>query len=339
MPKTHFTNITSRVSRNFGWVTGWFAAVLCTGALAQTPEVPAAASYPLQLSEIRVRDPFILADAAAQTYYLYAQCGNRRKQDALGLGVEVYRSKDLIRWSEPQLAFERPKANFWGGVDIWAPEVHKFGDSYFMFVTFPGRQGGRGTQILGAARPEGPFRLAGVTANTPPEQQCLDGTPWIDPDGTHWLVYCNEWTTVRDGTVRAVRMANDWTARQGESVLLFKASEAPWVRPFKPGGAEFVTDGPFLHRTQTGKLLMIWSSFRKGGDYAVGVAESASGTVQGPWRHAAEPLYGEDGGHGMILRDFAGNLLLVLHKPNGGNRERAQLLKLKEVNDHLVVEP
>jgi len=61
--------------------------------------------------------------------------------------------------------------------------------------------------------------------------------------------------------------------------------------------------------------------------------------VQGPWRHAADPLYGEDGGHGMILRDFAGNLLLVLHQPNGGNRERAHLLKLKEENDHLVVEP
>jgi hypothetical protein len=53
---------------------------------------------------------------------------------------------------------------------------------------------------------------------------------------------------------------------------LFRASEAPWVRPYQPGN--FVTDGPFLHRTKAGKLLMIWSSFRKGGDYAIGVAES-----------------------------------------------------------------
>jgi hypothetical protein len=39
----------------------------------------------------------------------------------------------------------------------------------------------------------------------------------------------------------------------------------------------------------------------------------------------------------MILRDFSGNLLLVLHQPNGGP-ERAQLFKLKEQNDRLVVE-
>jgi len=292
----------------------------------------------MHLSEIRVRDPFILADQISKTYYLYAQCGNRRNNDSVGLGVEVYRSKNLVNWSAPELAFERPSSNFWGGVDIWAPEVHKFGDSYFMFVTFPGRKGGRGTQIMRASHPEGPFMIAGETANTPPEQQCLDGTPWVDPDGTRWLVYCHEWTQVKNGAVRAVRMTDDWTARQGESILLFRASEAPWVRPYRAGGGEFVTDGPFLHRTQGGKLLMIWSSFRKGGDYAVGVAESESGAVKGPWRHSEDVLYGEDGGHGMILRDFSGNLLLVLHKPNGGNRERAQLLKLKEEGSRLVVE-
>ncbi|MEI8241265.1 MAG: glycoside hydrolase family 43 protein [Actinomycetota bacterium] len=243
----------------------------------------------------------------------------------------------LVNWSQPELAFERPMSGFWGGVDIWAPEVHKFGDSYFMFVTFPGREKGRGTQIMRADRPQGPFRINGTTANTPPDQQCLDGTPWIDADGTHWLVYCNEWTQIGNGTVRAVRMTNDWTARQGESILLFKASEAPWVRPYNPGRNEFVTDGPFLYRSKGGKLLMIWSSFRKGGNYAVGVAESDSGTVKGPWRHSPDILYGKDGGHGMIFRDFSENLLLVLHQPNGGNRERAQLLKLKEENDRLVV--
>jgi len=82
---------------------------------------------------------------------------------------------------------------------------------------------------------------------------------------------------------------------------------------------------------------MIWSSFRKGGNYAVGVAESDSGTAKGPWRHSPDVLYGKDGGHGMIFRDFSENLLLVLHQPNGGNRERAHLLKLKEDNGRLVV--
>lgn len=316
---------------------GLLVAGLMVLLAAQVTSAEDKMAYPLKLSEIRVRDPFILADAATKTYYLYAQCGNRQRNDALGRGVEVYCSRDLAAWSEPELAFERPRTGFWGGVDIWAPEVHKFGESYFMFVTFPGRKGGRGTQILRASRPEGPFTVAGEAANTPPEQQCLDGTAWVDPDGAHWMIYCHEWTSIRDGAVRAVRMTGDWTARAGEPILLFHASEAPWVRPFNAGGSEFVTDGPFLHRAGNGKLLMIWSSFRKGGDYAVGVAESESGTVRGPWRHRPDVLYGEDGGHGMILRDFSGNLLLVLHQPNGGNRERAQLLKLSEADGRLTV--
>ena len=39
-------------------------------------------AYPLRLSEIRVRDPFILADSASRNYFLYAQCGNRRHHQA-----------------------------------------------------------------------------------------------------------------------------------------------------------------------------------------------------------------------------------------------------------------
>lgn len=294
-------------------------------------------TYPLKLADIRVRDPFILADQASKTYFLYAQCGNRRNDDRIGLGVEVYRSKDLANWSQPEVAFERPKSNFWGGVDIWAPEVHKFGDSYFMFVTFPGRVKGRGTQILRADRPEGPFAVNGDDANTPPDQQCLDGTPWIDSDSTHWLVYCNEWSDIGDGTVRAVRMTDKWTARRGESILLFRASEAPWVRSLNPGRTEFVTDGPFLYRTKGGKLLMIWSSFRKGGNYALGLVESESGTVKGPWRHSKDLLFADDGGHGMIFRDLGGNLTLVLHRPNGGNLERAHMFRLNDENNRLSV--
>ena len=299
-----------------------------------SPAMPA--EFPLTLSEMRVRDPFILADKATSTYYLYAQHGNRLNNDRVGTGVEVYRSKNLINWSKPETVFQRPAENFWGGVDIWAPEVHKLGNEYLMFVSFPGRDGGRGTQILRAPKPEGPFVLAGEGANTPPEQRSLDGTPWIEADGSHWLVYCHEWSQVHDGVVRAVQMTKDWTARQGESVQLFKASEVPWVRSI--GENNYVADGPFLYRTKDGKLLMIWSSFRKGGDYAVGMVESESGTVKGPWRHSPEPFFPDNGGHGMIFRDFSGNLLLALHQPNHGTSERLRLLKLKEENGSLVVD-
>jgi arabinan endo-1,5-alpha-L-arabinosidase len=288
---------------------------------------------------MRVRDPFIVADRESQTYYLYVQGGNRRNQDNADFGIEAYCSKDLVHWSEPKEVFERPKKGFWGSPPIWAIEVHKFDGAWFMFATFVGRSGGRGAQILRADKPDGPFVVLGDQANTPPEQQCLDGTPWIDADGTHWMIYCHEWVQIKDGGMLAVRMKDDWTARIGEPITLFHASQGPWVRPVS-NAVNFVTDGPFLHRMKNGTLVMIWSSFVKGHGYGVGQAISKSGTVAGPWRHVEKPLVGgagEDGGHSMILHDFSSELLLVFHQPNGGSLERPKIYRLKEENDILVL--
>lgn len=133
--------------------------------------------------------------------------------------------------------------------------------------------------------------------------------------------------------------------RIGEPLTLFHASQAPWVHPY-PKADTYVTDGTFLHRMKNGTLVMIWSSFvsakgKKG--YAIGQAVSESGTVAGPWRHVKKPLFGgkgEDGGHAMILRDFSGNLLLVFHQPNtdSSERERAQIYRIKEAGDLLVMD-
>ena len=302
--------------------------------------------YPLSLADIRAREPLIFGDRESQTYYLYAQGGNRALNDEADLGVEVYCSRDLVRWSEPKPVFERPKQGFWGKPAIWAPDVHKLDGVYYMFASFNGR-GGRGMQILRAEKPDGPFVVNGEHANTPPEQRALDGTPWIDTDGTHWMVYCHEWSQIKDGGVLALRMSKDWSRPIDEPLTLFHASQAPWVHPY-PRSDTYVTDGTFLHRMKNGTLVMIWSSFvsakgKKG--YAIGQAVSESGTVVGPWRHAETPLFGgqgEDGGHAMLLRDFAGNLLLVFHQPNIDPEdlkpERPQILRLEEAGNTLMMD-
>jgi hypothetical protein len=83
-------------------------ALTLSGAL----QLPAAGSgeFPLKLEDIRVRDPFILAEDG--TYYLYAQGGNRARKDSADLGIEVYRSRDLVHWSEPKQVFALPKEGF-----------------------------------------------------------------------------------------------------------------------------------------------------------------------------------------------------------------------------------
>ena len=81
---------------------------------------------------------------------------------------------------------------------------------------------------------------------------------------------------------------------------------------------------------------MIWWSFGKGG-YTVGVAASTSGKLRGPWVQQAEPVYASDGGHGMIFKRFDGQLMMVLHQPNGRGLERARLFELEDTGETLKI--
>ena len=154
-------------------------------------------------------------------------------------------------------------------------------------------------------------------------------------DGVPYMVYCHEWVQVKDGTVEIIQLKDDLSETVGDPVHLFDGSDAPWGRK-SPQWHCYVTDGPFLYRSKSGKLLMIWSSFGKGG-YTVGVASSTSGKLRGPWIQQAEPLYASDGGHGMIFKRFDGQLMMVLHQPNGRGLERARLFELEDTGETLKI--
>jgi hypothetical protein len=72
---------------------------------------------------------------------------------------------------------------------------------------------------------------------------------------------------------------------------------------------------------QPPRLLLIWSSFGEQ-QYAIGLAESASGRLRGPWKQLSQPLFETNSGHGMIFRTLDQRLLLVLHQPNTSPLER-----------------
>lgn len=284
--------------------------------------------------QIQMRDPFVLRHDAEGCYYLY---GSTDKNIWRGpaTGFDVYRSRDLQAWEGPFPAF-RPEPDFWSDTNYWAPEVHAYRGKYYMFATFKAEGVCRGTQILVADHPLGPFRPHSDGPVTPRDWECLDGTLHVDEDGRPWMVFCHEWVQVRDGTVEAMPLSDTLDRAVGEPVTLFAATSAGWVEAVK-NGAGFVTDGPFLHRGRDGSLLMLWSSFR-GGRYAQAIARSASGRVEGPWVQEPEPLYESDGGHGMIFETFEGELRLALHTPNKTPDERPIFIALREEGGRLVCE-
>ncbi len=276
-----------------------------------------------RLRDLRLRDPFVLPAAGEGWYYLYGST-DPNTWFGPGTGFDAYRSRDLERWEGPFRVFTPPEG-FWGTENFWAPEVHEVAGRLFMFATFRGAAG-RGTAVLAADAPLGPFLPHSDGAVTPRGQDALDGTLFADQEGGLWLVYCHEWHQSVDGSVCALRLSRDLRGAAGEPATLFTASQAPWTVPIKEG--YHAADGPFLHRAEDGALFMLWSSFGAFG-YGQGVAVSSGGLL-GPWRHRPIPIWEADGGHGMTFRSFEGALKMTLHHPNQTGYERALVLDVEE---------
>ena len=100
-----------------------------------------------------------------------------------------------------------------------------------------------------------------------------------------------------------------------------------------------VTDGPFVFRTKTGKLGMLWTSWIYG-VYTQGVAYSKSGTLNGPWVHESAPITPPNFGHGMLFRTFEVRLLMVIHshsKVNGRTIRIPHLFPVDDSGDKIIV--
>lgn len=285
--------------------------------------------------EIQIRDPFVVPVPEEGKYYLYGST-DKDAWTGPGVGFDCYASPDLCEWEGPSPAF-RPPGDFWGVTQFWAPEVHRWRERYFMFASFKAAGICRGTQVLVADCPRGPFRPHSDGPVTPRNWECLDGTLFVDEAGKPWMVFCHEWVQVHDGRMCAMPLTDDLRAAAGVPVLLFTASQAPWVAPVPAGKGDFITDGPFLHRTLDGQLLMLWSSAGRDG-YAIGVAKASSGRLEGPWRQQEQPLFGKDGGHGMLFRTFDGRLTLTIHQPNSTPHERPIFLPMREHDGTLAVD-
>ena len=282
----------------------------------------------LKNSDIHIRDPFVLPIELEKKYYLYGTRGTEAWTKS-ATGIDYYVSDNLIEWDGPFPAF-RPPNDFWADRNFWAPEVHQYQGQFYMFITFKADGVRRGTQILRADTPEGPFVPINERPLTPDSWECLDGTLYVDNNSQPWMIFCHEWVQVGDGEICAIPLSPDLSDVIGEAQLLFRASESQWAEELNSKGRKgYVTDGPWMYRMTNGDLLMLWSSFR-GEDYTVGMARSTTGDIHGTWEHIEDPLYVGDGGHCMVFSSFEGQLYLAFHRPNGNPNERPYFVPIRE---------
>lgn len=295
----------------------------------------------IPLDSIRLSDPAILADAKTRMYYM------------TGTGGLLWKSKDLKKWTGPyNVAQTDPKS--WMGAKpmIWAAELHEYKGKYYYFATFTNQaviidsvKGNnierRASHILVSDKAEGPYRPMKDKTYLPENKPTLDGTFWVE-NGKPYMVYCYEWLQNWDGTIEQIELKPGLTGSVGEGKLMFKASESPWSRDKDESGniiPNKVTDGPWLFKTKTGRLGMIWTSWIYN-VYTQGVAYSESGTLNGPWVHEKDPITPPNYGHGMLFQTFEGKWLMSVHSHAEINGRYHRVPKLFEVDltgDELIV--
>jgi beta-xylosidase len=296
----------------------------------------------MPLDSIVLSDPFILADAKTKLYYM------------TGTGGKVWKSKDLKLWDGP-FSVTKTDPNSWMGPNpmIWAAEIHAFQNKYYYFATFTNRSvkidtvgeniiERRACHVLVSDKPDGPYIPMKDSTYLPAHMPTLDGTLWVDKDGKPYMVYCYEWLQNLNGTIEKIELKPDLSGTIGSSKLLFRASEAPWSREKDKNGKDRpnkVTDGPYLFKTGTGRLGMIWTSWIYD-VYTQGVAYSQSGTLDGPWIQEKDPITPLNYGHGMLFHTLDGKLLMSIHSHksiNGRYRRIPHLFEADLSGDKLVV--
>lgn len=283
----------------------------------------------MKTCDINIRDPFVLNENGL--FYMY---GTRARNFGTKVGgFDVYISSDLENWSEPTECFNSIENGM--NIDVnWAPEVHKYNGCYYMLATFTGENKLRGTHILKSDSPLGPFTPHSNGAVTPGEWMSLDGTLYISRDNTPYIVFCHEHVQITDGTICYAQLSDDLTHIVSDVVTLFSASSPYWADK-KPAGENYVTDGPFLYRTNTDELIMIWSTFIKN-KYAECMVRFNGGEIGRDFVHL-EPLIKDDGGHGMIFAKD-GELILTFHTPNQSLYERPSFKKLIDKGTHFELD-
>ena len=287
----------------------------------------------MKLSELHLRDPYILPFFGK--YYLVFSPGNCAWKGSDGFYVTS--SKDLEEWSEPVKVFTPPEG-FWANDNFWAPEMHYYKGAFYIFATFGAKAGHkRAVQVLKANHPEGPFEVWSEPL-TPCYLNCIDGTLYVE-DNIPYLVYSQEVLDSPDriGSIWYVQLSDDLKTPVGEPKLLFRGtapkwSEKKWEYVKDDPLTAWVAEGPFFHKTEDGKLLMLWASHSGPGNYVEAVAYSETGSLFGDWKQCETLLVDTNGGHGMLFTGYDFKLRFTMHSPNlPFGEERAVIYKVEQI--------
>ena len=210
-------------------------------------------------------DPFVTYDAKYGLYYLLFTRGRE---------LRIYYADKLSALRRDEQSVKVYGIEQGDGIYgcIWAPEIHKIGDHWYIYTSGARTLDGREDRTLIVLKSNTDNPLEGFTfAGYPdPAMNAIDPTVFTHSDGKLYMCYAREG---RGNRIHIRKMASP-TSFDGEGVLLCQA-ELPWemIPPYV--GDSTIVEGPFFVKSPDGKRLFVlysangcWSD-----DYAFGVME------------------------------------------------------------------
>ena len=277
----------------------------------------------MRRGDIHIRDPFVFTENGK--YYLLGTTGD----DPWGKGSDLtlFVSSDLENFERKGVMVTDCSLNTY--TNIWAPELHKYKDKYYLIVSAYREDKNRGCMIFVSDCLDCNFTLLTGEYITPRDWQCLDATLFVYED-TPYLCFSNEWispiTNDGDGSLYICELKHDLTALVGKPKKIISGKYCGFsVKVSGLGKEGYVAEGPYLYE-ESDKIVLLCSTFTQNG-YSVVKSVSSNG-VMGDYVFE-KLLYDHDGGHSMSFLDMQGRRILTFHQPNRPNAERMEYFLLK----------
>lgn len=227
----------------------------------------------------RGADPWVVREGDAYHYCFSAR--NRVWVASAGNLLDVFTAQPVVAW--------RPPRGTDHSREIWAPELHRLGDAWYVYVAADdGRNENHRMQVLRRADddPAGPFERVGEL-QLPDDKWAIDGTV-LQHAGQLYFVWSG-WPGDVDVTQRLyICRLQDPATPVGPRVEISRP-EHPWERHGEPT----VNEGPTA-LVRDGRAFIVYSASGSWGDhYCLGMLELVGDDPlqADAWRKLPEPVF------------------------------------------------
>ena len=221
-------------------------------------------------------------------------------------GLVIWRSTDLVNWAPVGPALHRNLG------DIWAVDLCKHGDRYFIYIPANPTGGGWSIYVIWADDIAGPW-------SDPVDlgiRGCIDPGHIVGEDGKRYLFV---------NGIRKIRLTEDGLATEGA----LEPAYDPWRYPDEWITENFAPEGPKLLRRGEWFYLVTAVGGTAGPVTGHMVIAARSKSVHGPWEHCPnnplvrtlstdEPWWSR--GHATLIEGPAGDWWMIYHGYENGFR-------------------